>query len=378
MKIMVSVFYSYLYLFGIIINASLDLILVNTMFKRYKESRIKILLFLFIFYIADIILLAAEMVPFLEHFDNIADFYISGVDNVYFYIFTILGIATAGIFLLFTDYFEDESISMRNAIVFVVFLTSYVEYVAYNLANSTPVGLEIPNTPLSMGFIPVIFLLYVVVVSIKGLLKIRKEVLDPVQKSQINRMILTIIFYYFVTSNLIGFSHQSPFPLSDETTLLLRTILPKYSIIIGHFIMYRTYAKAKVAFLSYQKMEKLLVISKEGLPLYSYDFISSADSETVNILLSGGMTAIIGMLNETLGTSGIKMIEFLDKQIMIVHQANFAIFLVVDRPSSFLWNAITIFAGILERKMIFGDQTDSLIRSQPIQADSDLKIAFGL
>ena len=77
-------------------------------------------------------------------------------------------------------------------------------------------------------------------------------------------------------------------------------------------------------------------------------------------------------------TKSIKMIHFQDKKIMLSHNENFVIALIVDRISSFLWSALESFGKMFNLKYGISNQVLSVVpKSVFDDAEILLKLAFG-
>ncbi|MFW9995532.1 MAG: hypothetical protein ACFFD4_26075 [Candidatus Odinarchaeota archaeon] len=379
--------FNYLALLVISIYIASAILLLVTLVKRYSQTRVIATLFLIIVMILMLVGGIIEISVSLINFDNLAaNFQFLSVPNV---VFNILGIITAGIFLLFIDYFENESISTARLAIFAGVTMGHIgnsltliginlETVVLDPVYGTVTDLAILIFPIFVPF----FLVYVVVSSFLSIKAIKRFALDELQLKQLTNMQLAIILFYGVTT--LSLSVASQFGrggvLPDDLILVLMVIIPRSSVAIGCFVLLRAYAMTtRTAFLQPQRMHKLIVISKAGLPLYSFSFRQTGE-ETDTLLLSGGISAIKSLLKEAIGTtSEIKAMKFKEIEIMVSSFEQYGVFLIVDRPSNFLLEAIENFGMSFHQKYkeILEDLS-ILEESQFKEADDLIKKAFGL
>ena len=83
----------------------------------------------------------------------------------------------------------------------------------------------------------------------------------------------TIILYYLNTLVLVVGAYQLEDLLDPIIVVFLKHIAPHISIIFGGILIFQAYVKAPVGFLQFQNIEKLLVINRSGLLIFSYDFV---------------------------------------------------------------------------------------------------------
>ncbi len=353
--------------------------LLATLWKRYQKSKMFVVLILFAYYVVDFIAIFIELPFFLANFDDWAAFYLDP-NNLSLQFFALLGMVSAGMFLLFIDYFEEDRISVSHASVLAGFLAAYVMVTAFkSIAIQSAVDFIIARNVNFFELLPAFFLTYVVIVTMRALFRIKRESHDAAQQKQVMLMQVAIVFYYVITVFFIV-SAKRMFFLSPDWKVFLIHVAPRMSVIIGDVILLMVYARSRLAFLQFQRMEKLLVIADSGLPLFSHDFVKTTKTSNGKaMLLSGGLTAVTSLLSEAVGAAGIRMIQFQDKQIMISHHDLFAVFLIVDRPSTFLWNAIQHFGNAFNREYSLNDQSLATVDTKTFATAGKLvKTSFGL
>ncbi|MFX0051682.1 MAG: hypothetical protein ACFE8U_10370, partial [Candidatus Hermodarchaeota archaeon] len=141
--------------------------------------------------------------------------------------------------------------------------------------------------------------------------------------------------YYFFTMILIVGAYQFENLFYPDMLVFIRHLAPHVSVIIGSSMMYQAYAKAPTGFLQFQRIEKLMVINRSGLLLYSFTFDEDAKSDAQDVLLSGGVFAVLTLFSEIIKTKNIRMIHFQENKIMLSHHDSFIVFLVVDNITKF-------------------------------------------
>ncbi len=93
----------------------------------------------------------------------------------------------------------------------------------------------------------------------------------------------------------------------------------------------------QIAFLQPQALRALLVIEKNGLPLYDYTFKEgNADSDAA--LISGALTAISALLGEAFGVStNIKSINFADTELLLeFDDRGFVVVVIAAKVTNYL------------------------------------------
>lgn len=379
--------------FGVfLLELLLNTLLFSTLIKRWKETKITVVALLSGAYFLFIIFIAIEFFFYLLNFGDPVGFYLQE-GNILVFLFPFFGGISAGFFMLFIDYFENERINPVHGFIYGAFFGAFILNMMYQLIlpefsaitdfstslEANTIILFFLNFLFSTNFPASYFVLYVIAVTLKSLRSIKINIDDKAQKKQVSLMQSAIIFYYLTTLIVVAGAYQLA-DLMDPTTLVfLRHICPHISIIFGGLMIYQAYAKAPVGFLQFQKMEKLMVINRSGLLLFSYDFDPSEENErSRDVLFSGGVVALLNLFTEMIQTKNINVIQFQDKKIMLSHTENFVVFLVVDRITRFLWSALNSFGNMFNLKYSLDDQEYSVV-SKDVFDDAEilLKLAFG-
>ncbi len=346
--------------------------------KRYLESRIKTVLVLAHLYAVNIISLLIELSFLTSHFENPGTFYLKP-DNLSIQLFSYLGLISGGFYLLFIDHFKTDRLSLVHVTIVSIFLSTYGLFL-YSSLVIPGFRLYFPGTHVSFGYISAVFLIIFLIEQIRGLKEIKRLVKNRVQKRQVFLMQSALVFYYLIT---VFFSVPGKLSswsfLPEDVQIFLTYVAPRISVMIGNVLIILAFATVKRAFLQVQRLEKLLVMTKFGLPLYTHDFEVNHASTEKSLLLSGGISAVVSLLAETLEATDLKTIQFEEKQILVISKEIFGVFLVVDQATAFLWRALNAFVQMFMDQYELDPQTISMVSVNQFQNASVLvEKAFGL
>lgn len=313
------------------------------------------LLYLLAIYLSSYPLQAIYLFQIIENFWRSDLIYILVEDNS---LIALLGIILAGTLLLFVDHFQNDTISLPKAIFFTLVLTSAAIITFFFLiTDSTQLTQTVqlfPSMHLAIDgflsfiydYIPILFFLYVIYTTLTNIQTIKQYAFDEAQKKQLSLMQASIVTYLLLVplTEII----LTTFNLKNNsiTIFIFGNILPDIFLLLGTILLWYAYVyTSRTAFLQAQRINQLIVIAKTGLPLYTYDFKQLDDSTPDSALVSGGLTAIESLLKEVVGTtSKINAIKFQKKAIMISIRQGFGVFLIADRTSKFLQQALERFA----------------------------------
>ncbi|MFX1507163.1 MAG: hypothetical protein ACFFDC_13870 [Promethearchaeota archaeon] len=357
---------------------------------RWRETRITVVSLLAGVYLLFISFVLIESVFFLFNFNDPVAFYLQE-RNVFVWLFPFFGGISGGFFMMFIDYFENERINPIHGFIYGIFLGAFIlnvmyQVVAPDLFPLNPIETNtfyfvIINFLFSTNFPASYFVIFVIVVTLGALRRIKRSSEDEHQRRQVTLMQWSIILYYLVTLVVIAGAYQLEELLDPNLVVVLKHIAPHINVILGGIMIYQAYVKAPVGFLQFHNIEKLLAINKSGLLLFSYDFSlpKKVDpSREKDVLLSGGIHAILSLFTEMIHAEKIRMIQFQDRKIMLSQNENFIVFLLVDRISSFLWSALDSFATMFNLKYGLEDQEYAVVTKNVFDdAETLLKIAFG-
>lgn len=328
-------------------------LLVIVLAKRYMQTRITVILLLLISYLIDVPHTLLDLWGIVNNLDNVSQYFIDSSDNIWF---SLTGIASAGFFLLFVDYFENERFSLWKTGSFIFAFSFYGAYALFlEVLRDVPNYEDLYYTLSIFSIFPAIFLPYVAIITFLVLRRIKRRAFDKTQTRQILLM-QTAVLLYFLIVPLIAFVQNSLMFLGTEDEFLVVMFWHTFYVVVirtGDLLIFFSYAmSSRVAYLQPQQMYKLIVVSNAGLPIFEYTF---RDIQSDSALFSGGVTAITSLLAESIGKSvDIDSMSFDDgTKVLVANKNNFGSFLVVERPSSFLKSALQTFTNDFERE--YGD-----------------------
>jgi hypothetical protein len=297
--------------------------------RRWRETRITVVSLLAGVYLLFISFVLIEFVFFLFNFNDPVAFYLQE-RNVFVWLFPFFGGISGGFFMMFIDYFENERINPIHGFVYGLFLGAFILNVMYqvvapdlfplNPIETNTLYLLFINFLFSTNFPASYFVIFVIIVTLRALWRIKRSSEDENQRRQVTLMQWSIILYYLVTLVVIAGAYQFEDLLDPNLVVVLKHIAPHINVILGGIMIYQAYVKAPVGFLQFHNIEKLLAINKSGLLLFSYDFTATSketSSSKKDLLLSGGVYAILNLFTEMIHAENIRMIQFLDKKIMM-------------------------------------------------------------
>lgn len=389
-----------LVLFG---SSSTAILLIVSLTQRYIETKVPAILFLLgttlFVLISDIVELIFAMANFENLVSNYAStsifqilFEIMTLNNLVFnylsvltIIFETLGLVTAGLFLLFIEYFAKENISVTKMSVYTGSVIGYIIASFFMLSIETitlnpSFRLLLALTQIFVSQVVLFFLLYVIITCLRSIEHVKPFAWDSVQIRQLFFMQLVIIFYYVVPvicvvsirifSNIVN--------LSDDFYLLIYVIIPRTSLLLGSLVLWWVYALSpRVAFLQAQKMYKLYVVTDSGALAYSFDFRKEIKDD-ISELLSAGLNALKAMIRQAVGASSdVATVKFKEREIIVRTYDHFDLFLITENASNFLHKAMDSFGEAFRNSYDLSDTT-ILNRTQFKDAEILVKKAFGL
>ncbi len=353
--------------------------------KRYRRTKLLVVAILSSLYIVFIAFIAIELLFFLINFNNPVNAYLDVGNNFFTSLLPFFGGISAGIFLLFIEYFRNERINPIHMGIYGVFLGAFILNLLYHSIIPETVNISELTPPLmtndvqelfyfflsflfSTNFPAPYFVGYVVIITLYSLNQINKLIAphEKIQKRQIKLMEYSIIFYYLFTLLLVVSGNILRNITPPDVQVFLKHFAPHITVLLGHYTMFQAYVKAPIGFLQFQRNEKILVMNQSGIPLFSYDFedfnqekiFSTHLKGEQDLLLSGGVYAVLSLFRDMIQTTNIKLIQFEKKQLMLAYNDNFITFLIVDRVSQFLWSALESFCRMFNLR--YGNEAGEL------------------
>lgn len=155
------------------------------------------------------------------------------------------------------------------------------------------------------------------------------------------------------------------------------TSMPQILFIIGNIYIYRGYIRYRnPSVIQPQRIDRFVIISDDGLPIYRFDIEKEATSLT-DALFSGALTAITQVLKETTNIAGdLKTIEIGDQFLIVNVEGPLTGILFSFRTTQFLREAtIVLMKNIANNIKI--DEPHKISKQQHSQIDYYVKQALG-
>jgi len=233
--------------------------------------------------------------------------------------------------------------------------------------------------------------------------KIRERIRFENQKKKIRLIRLGIYFTYIIPKFVIGAilaltvlpillaliipssnflqNYDVSFLETPEMNHIIELVLNVFQtvglVIISLPIIY----SKSVFFMQSRKVSKLIVISSDGTPVFTFDFEvnNTPKISDTNFLLEAYAAISTLIQRKGITKQRLKSILFEDLEIMTEIRENFAVLLVCDRPTKFLSNALDDFAD--EFETIYPHTTNlNEIRPQRLKYNAEKMVqkSFGL
>jgi len=389
---------NYLGLAIFILELTISIILLLSLLSRWRKTRIPVIGILVSLYISFIAFVGFEFFFYLVNFETVIEFYLSG-ENIISFLFPFYGGISAGVFLLFIEFYRKDRVSPLRASIYGAFLGAFIFnmifYLLFPEVSITNSGSSIQNiTNLSTLFLSVVQILfstnfpaayfvgYVIIDTLLSLQKSKRKIHSRMEKKLILMLQFAIIFFFFFPMILVVTAEVFRNNASSELLFFLQHLAPHISVFIASLLIYRSYIKAPLGLLQFHRLQKLIVINKAGLLLFSYDFDQSDGTRNNkverDVLFSGGVLAVLTIFKEMIETTDIELIKFQEEIVMLSNNENFIIFLVADHESRFLWSALHGFTRIFTLK--HGSEAEELtvVPNYIFEDTGDLiKLTFG-
>ncbi|OLS25100.1 MAG: hypothetical protein HeimC2_19720 [Candidatus Heimdallarchaeota archaeon LC_2] len=176
---------------------------------------------------------------------------------------------------------------------------------------------------------------------------------DPKQLTQIKYMRLGG-FLMFIVGPIFGILGVVYVDGLNEDVIgtWLSEIIGYTIVSIGIIMLTVAYTRSNaIAFLQPQRINSLLVISENGVPIHQYQFNPRLKMQTEIPLISGAISAITAIMGEAFNvSSNVRNIQFQDKEILLeFHELdheneNLAFILITESNSKFLKDALYNFS----------------------------------
>ncbi len=335
---------------GRLLSTFVNLGLLFTLVHRWQKTRIKAILLLVVTTINRGIVELFKMNNALFGVDSVSPLIDSSA-----ILMGVFGFSSAGMFLLFIDYFENERMSTNRVVLFIGSLCSYVVGMLILAALSSSVVETETFEFLSMLVLMIapFFLVSVTIIGCHVLQNCKSYAYDKKHRQQLTLMQLSLMCFFLFTSIYItAYNLVVPyFGLTPDMVQILLVVPQDISLSVGAVLLWLAYARStRVAFLQSQRMHKLIVVNYAGLPIFSYNFLG-VEHSIDDTLISGGITAVSSLFGESLGvSSGIDSISLEGIEMMMENYDKFAVILFTERISGFLKKAIIEFGSNFDTK----------------------------
>lgn len=177
---------------------------------------------------------------------------------------------------------------------------------------------------------------------------------DPQQITQLKFMRLGGILMFFVGPifGIVGVIYVDALE-EDVIGTWMSEIIGYIIVSIGIFMLTMAYTRSKaIAFLQPQRINTLLIISENGVPIHEFHFNPLMKMQTEIPLVSGAISAITAIMGEAFNvSSNVKNIQFQDKELLLefhkLDQENesIAFILITESNSNFLEDALNKFSS---------------------------------
>ena len=389
---------NYLGFIILILELSISAFLFYSLLYRWRETRIPVIGILFSLYVVFIAFVGFEFFFYILNFETVMGFYING-ENIISFLFPFYGGIAAGVFLLFIEFYRKDRVSPVRASIYGAFIGAFIFNMIFyllfpeisisstsssiqNLGDLGNLFLSVIQALFSTNFPAAYFVGYVIVDTLLSLQKSKRKIHKRIEIRLILMLQLAIVFFFFFPMIFVVTAEVFSNNFTSELFFFLKHLAPHISVFMGSLLIYRSYVKAPLGLLQFHRLQKLIVINKAGLLLYSYDFNQTDKTQHSkverDVLFSGGVLAVLTIFKEMIETTDIEMIKFQEEIVMLSTNDNFIIFLVADHESRFLWSALHGFSRVFNLK--HGSEAEELtvVPNYIFEDTADLiKMTFG-
>ncbi len=361
---------SYVGLVIFILELTVSTILLFSLLSRWRKTRIPVIGILFSLYIVLIAFVGFEFFFYIINFESVVNFYLDG-ENVISFLLPFYGGISSGVFLLFIEFYRKDRVSPIRASIYGAFLGAFIFNMIFyllfpeisitndgssiqSITNLGTLFLSVVQILFSTNFPAAYFVSYVIIDTLLSLQISKRKIHKGIEKQLILMLQFAIIFFFFFPMILVVTAEVFGNNTNSELFFFLQHLAPHISVVIGSLLIYRSYIKAPLGLLQFHRLQKLIVINKAGLLLFSYDFDRSEGTQNKkverDVLFSGGVLAVLTIFKEIMETTDMELIKFQEEIVMLSNNDNFIIFLVADHESRFLWSALHSFSRIFNLK----------------------------
>jgi ubiquinone/menaquinone biosynthesis C-methylase UbiE len=168
--------------------------------------------------------------------------------------------------------------------------------------------------------------------------------------------------------------------LQEEVTVRIFDVILNLMQTIGLVIMSLPIIYSRsVFFMQSRKISDLKVINRDGLPIFEFSFEKGQQACDDNVLSEAYLAISTIMNRQGIACQDLKILNFKNLEIMVEIRDNFAVMLLVDRPTKYLNDALEVFADNFQK--VYPDSKDlKELRVQKLKfnAEKMIQTSFGL
>ncbi len=319
--------------------------ILSKVYKIYRKERSHAVLHAVAILLATILLV---LVQFFLIIINPADVTLGSTD-------TIFGILIGTLTVFFIDHYAYNEISTaRTAILSFLAAMNITLILIFTSQEFHILLTELGLFWMVLVFSGIVLFYFYVAFSIVSTLKSISRYYSPVQKQAVKYLYLYILFSFglisitYVIAYALFQDKSGSFPATDPVVFWM-TIVPPILYIIALIFFFMGYARYESgAMIHPQRVEKLVIVSNHGLPIYDLDL--GGGSEIDDTLLSGAITAITSVLRESTSSTGnLEYLQMGGKSMIFESNEQSFGLLITEHPTRYLKDAIvSIMARLTE------------------------------
>lgn len=345
------------------------IIFVYVLFTHYRNHRLKVSLLLLL---SNIINLVATVIQLLSLI-----FYDGSGSNTTGALDATMGVFSAILMLIFLDLYSESHLNASrlsfSSVIGLMTIIGVTEY--FSFTNETLNDL--------FGSVFLIFFGYVVYFAHTA---IKRMIQFAPAEHQVSMSQLLKYFYFsYLGVSLVYFSIGFIYFMLgantiEETPVLVQvyiTAMPQILFLLGNYYIYIGYIRYRnPAVIQPQRIDRFVIISEDGLPIYRFDIELETTSIT-DTLFSGALTAITSVLKESSNIVGdLKTIEIGDHFLIVNVKGPLTGVLFSFRTTQFLREATISLMKNIEKNVQI-DELHRISDKQISQIDHYVKQALG-
>lgn len=197
------------------------------------------------------------------------------------------------------------------------------------------------------GLYYLLFFIYLSYLAYKSIKTIYPHAIDENHKKRLKIIQMSIIVSYSGTA-LIYTAYNVSLAFTIQMSQDMTNILVSLCAVVFSWGMLYGYAKTPRAYeLHPIKIYKLMIISKDGLPIATHDFIPELNKaqKTDNVLIAGAITALRSFMEEITGDKDeLRSLVFQTKTMEVEIKDDYIFIVFAENMSTYLKNSLKKFA----------------------------------